>query len=227
LVTESAHEATAAGHEATAADIAQLLAEVDAGAWPLGKTRDDVLEAKTISMHTFIRESRVCELLDGADPEVPPHAKKPREEFFKSLVKQRLELVKERINEAPAGDGFSLRRVAEGVDLSHPTIDHLLKGKHSPRLDYAYALERHLKLPRGILSTPEGDALAAYLRKVITEALPALSIMADIEEIGGGKVSLRHTGDEAPALRDLVPVFKFLAARERAKRAQREQPEQS
>ncbi|MGW3424476.1 hypothetical protein [Streptomyces phaeochromogenes] len=218
---------TESSREVTRAVLDQLLADVDAGAWRLGKTRADVLEAATISLHTAIEESRVLELLAGATPEAPPHDKDAREEFFKSLIKQRLALVRKHAAQESGGRSPSLRRIADDVQISHSQIDHLLKGRLSARVHEIDTLERHFRVPKGFLSMPEGEALAAYLQDLVEKALPAAAIRAGIEAMGVTQVALRHTGDGTPDLRDLVPIFDALAARERVQgREEQGQPRQ-
>lgn len=80
--------------EVTAAEFAQLLASIDGAAQRVGYGRTDVLDVGEISTATTVEPGRVRELLDGAEPEHPPRAKKPREEYYRQLVMKRLNLLR-------------------------------------------------------------------------------------------------------------------------------------
>ncbi len=202
--------------EVTAAEIADLLAQVDQGAWRLGLSRDDVLDVQDISAATGIEPDRVRELLQGAEPQQPPRDSEARTVFFRSLLAQRLAFVRNRLPKTSPKDD-SLRAIGSETDLSYTQVDHLIKGRRSARVEHITSLERHYRLEHGFLSKPEGEALADRLRKIVNEGLPAAAVIEGLRELGAGQVALRSTGsDMPPSIKDLVPVIDALVARTRA-----------
>ncbi|MEU2462040.1 hypothetical protein ABZ604_31225 [Streptomyces sp. NPDC012473] len=189
--------------EVTAVEIAQLLASIDSAAERVGYGRGDVLDVADISAATGIGPDRVRELLDGAEPEQPPQAKKPREDYYRQLVMQRLESLR---------GGASYRTIGNAVDLSHAMIGNLVNGTRSTQVDYSGALERLYGVPHGFLSRPEGIALADQLTK-IKDGLIAAALRERLLALGGERAALRHSGDEPPSLETLLDTLDEVMAK--------------
>ncbi|WP_309049329.1 hypothetical protein [Streptomyces sp.] len=197
--------------EVTAADIAQLLQRIDEAAERIGYGRADVLDIEDISTATGITPERVRELLDGAEPEVPPRAKKERESYYRQLLKQRL-------NRLRAGQSY--RKIGDAVDLSHAMIGNLVNGTRSAQVDYSSPLEELYGVGHGFLSKPEGLALAEQLTK-IKDGLIAAALHDRLLTLGGERAALRHSGDQAPSLETLLDTLDDLMSQSRPSKAER------
>lgn len=204
-------------HEVTAADIAQLVRGVEAVAFRLGVELDEILDADHISAQVGIEADRVRELLDGAEPQHPPRDSRERETFYRDMVSQRLGLLRARRPD-------SYRQIGHEVNLTHSLVEFLVKGKRSARVEYSSPLEEHYGVEHGYLSKHEGAALADHLKKTM-DGLRAAAVYEGLQTLGGKQVALRHTGDGAPSLEDLVTVVDTLVARMRIQ--QRDNPEDS
>lgn len=193
--------------EVTAADIAEILQGLDKAAWRLGYSRDDVLDVNHISAATGIAHPRVGELLDGAEPQQPPRENKARETFYRQMVSQRLDQLRQ--------EGESYRRLGNEIDLSHSLVANLVKGARSVLVEYSNPLEEHYGVAHGFLSRLEGQALAEHLIKV-KDGLLAGALLEGFHELGGGKAAaLRYTGTESLSMEDLVTALDDLMARKR------------
>jgi transcriptional regulator with XRE-family HTH domain len=207
--------------EVSAADIASLVDAIGRAAFRLGYDTSEVLDIEEISEATGIEPQRVRELLvDGVEPQQPPSGSEAREDYYRRLVGQRLDLLRRRRRKATAPTKETYRQIAEEVDLSHTLISHLLSGKRSARVDYSSPLETRYGVPHGFLSKPEGLALADRL-KAIKDGLLAGVLHESIYTLGGKQMAMRQSGEAPPSLEDLVEAMDALIARTRIQERKR------
>ncbi|MEU3984622.1 hypothetical protein AB0F77_31950 [Streptomyces sp. NPDC026672] len=186
-----------------------------------------MLDVEHIRQQTGIPPHRIRALLRGAEPVQPPREREPREFYYRDLVSERLDYLRQRAlapADASGGRKFvttpqpgSYRQIGSEVDLTHTLIEYLVKGKRSARVEYSSPLEQYYEVEHGYLSRPEGPALADYLKSQIN-GLYAGVLHSSIEFLRGGQMALRHTGEEPPSLRDMVTIMDALVDAERQRR---------
>ncbi|WP_172385585.1 helix-turn-helix transcriptional regulator [Streptomyces sp. MNP-20] len=201
----------------------QLLEQVDDLARRLGKSRDQVLNVKHISHATGIPCERTGELLAGACPMAPPVPREELKTYNNSLFQQRFTFLRQtRLDEN--GVPYSQRAIARGTGISIPQVGHLLEGERSPNNDHATRIERFFGVAEGFCSRPEGAALVAALRPLVTEELPQLMAKGLLEELGVQAVGLRWAGSAhdtgVSGLSAILPALEELARRRRQERGE-------
>lgn len=214
-------------------EIGRLLNQVDQYARELELDLGELLVPKVIAEFTAIRPDRVAQLIGGADPDEPPEGPaKAREEFARRTFVARIQYLHEHRRLRPTRSGpkpASLDTIHRETLISKPQVGQLLNGDRGPNNDHARRLERFFGVGPGFTSMTEGQALIAYLRRILNNDLPRLALENFNRRAGVMSVSTRTTearSDDEAILVALGPALRAAMAVVEAHRALHNDAEQ-
>ncbi|MDQ1031449.1 hypothetical protein QF035_009031 [Streptomyces umbrinus] len=204
----------------TREEIEHLLARVDEFATKMDVDRDQLLQPETVAWYTAIEPDRVIELLEGRGdpPQEEPADPRERDTFYEGLFLRRIQFLHKRRRLTRTATGVvkkaSLGAIHRETLISKPQVGMLLNGDRAPNNDHAGRLEKYFRVDRGFCSLTEGQALVAYLRRILGHDLVQLALRDARRRMGVQSIGMRSSGElpEADLARAVLSTLEAVTA---------------
>jgi len=177
-----------------AVGLAATIASIDGLLQALESNRDSVFTSEQLDQlyqRTGIQQDRILSLLDGTDD--------PEQESLtaQDRFRQRLLFLRE-TRRKPDGKRYTLDEMAQGTDMSHGNVHHLLTGRTvAARLEHGARMEAFFGMEAGFLHATDRHLLCKALQTILEQlTLLALMKQKDVSQLvmrsidAGGETSL-------------------------------------